>query len=71
MTIGMVKVFDIIFMCPVSLHYSEIEIFQTSDTDFFSQHFVHFDDYILIVFLKKKCSSLIYARVFITSTVPM
>ena len=35
MTIGMVKVFDIIFTCPVSLHYSEIEIFQTSDTDFF------------------------------------
>ena len=35
MTIGMVKVFDITFTCPVSLHYSEIEIFQTSDTDFF------------------------------------
>ena len=71
MTIGMVKVSDIIFTCPVSLHYSEIEIFQTSDTDFFLNILFILMIINLIVFLKKKCSSLIYGRVFITSTVPM
>ena len=72
MTVGMVKVlfwYHIYVPCIFALQWNQ----DLSNLWYwlFSQHFVHFDDYILIVFLKKKCSSLIYARIFITSTVPI